>query len=154
MNPTTHDDVPTFADPAHEREWLAQEQAMRRERLHLDPAADDARAQRYRLLARALREPQPDGLPADFAQQLARQVAGAPAKVVDARFERALTASLAIAMLLAAVVVSVLYGGNWLAAISTSVPAPPPGASRWLLAFGACVGMSWLFALWQRPHLR
>jgi hypothetical protein len=150
MNPTTNDDLPTFADPAHEREWLAQEHAMRGERLHLDPGADDARTQRYRLLARVLREPQPDGLPTDFAQKLASQVAAAPANVVDSRFERVLTASLGIALLLAAVVVSLLYGGSWLSAISTSVPTPPPGASRWLLAFGACVGLSWLLGMWHQ----
>ncbi len=147
MNPTTNDELPIFADPAHEREWLAQEHAMRVERLHLDPGADDARTQRYRLLARVLRESQPDGLPTDFAQQLANQIAAAPANVVDTRFERVLTASLGITLLLAAVVVSTLYGGSWLSAISTAVPMPPPGASRWLLAFGACVGLSWLFGM-------
>jgi len=31
------DDVPRFEDPLSEREWLRQEHAMRRERLHLDP---------------------------------------------------------------------------------------------------------------------
>lgn len=154
MNPTTDDHIPTFTDPAHEREWQVQEQAMRRERLQLDPAGDDARAQRYRLLARVLREAQPDGLPVDFAQQVASRIAGVPGKAVDMRFERVLTASLGIALLLAAVVVGVLYGGHWLSAISASVPTLPPGASRWVLAFGACIGMSWLFGLWQRPHSR
>lgn len=154
MNPSIDDDVPAFDDPAHEREWLAQERALRRERLHLDPGVDDARAQRYRLLARVLREPHADGLPTDFAQQLAGRVAGAPAKVVDLRFERVLTASLGLAMLLAAIVVGMLYGGSWLSAFSVSVPTPPPAALRWLLAFGGCIGMSWLFGLRQRHGLR
>ncbi|MEO6799093.1 MAG: hypothetical protein ABI178_04080 [Rhodanobacter sp.] len=153
MNPTTDDDIPTFTDPAHEREWLAQEHAMRREHLHLDPTTDDAHTQRYRLLTRVLREPQPDGLPTDFAQQLANEVASASANVVDTRFERVLTTSLGAALLLAAIVVSVLYGSNWLSAIGASVPIPPPGASRWLLALSACIGMSWLVGLWQRPRL-
>jgi len=152
MNPSIDDDVPTFTDPAHEREWLAHEHAMRRERLHLDPAGDDARAQRYRLLARVLREPPTDGLPADFAQQLASQVASAPANIIDTRIERILTTSLGITMLVAAIVVSVIYGGSWLSGITTSLPTPPPGTSRWLLAFSACIGLSWLCGLWQQPH--
>lgn len=154
MNSTTDDHIPPFTDPAQEREWLMQEQATRRERLQLDPADDDARAQRYRLLARVLREPQPDDLPIDFAQQMANQVAGASAKRVDMRFERVLTVSLGFTMLLAAVVVSALYGGDWLTAIRTSLPALPPDAYRWVLAFAACVGMSWVFGVWDRTRTR
>lgn len=154
MNPTTDDHIPRFTDPAQEREWLVQEQATRRERLQLDPAADDVRAQRYRLLARVLREPQTDGLPIDFAQQMANQVAGTSAKSIDMRFERVLTVSLGITMLLVAVVVSVLYGGDWLTAIRTSLPALPPDAYRWLLTFGACVGMSWVFGVWDQTRTR
>ena len=73
-------DLPPFDDAAREREWQAQEHALRAERLGLDPAAGDARVRRYRLLARALREPMPDALPADFAQRMAAQVAAAPAQ--------------------------------------------------------------------------
>ena len=58
--------VPPF-DDAHEREWQAQEHALQAERLGLDPAGDNARVRRYRLLARALRQPLPETLPGDFA---------------------------------------------------------------------------------------
>ena len=48
------DDIPRFNDPILEREWLAQENAVRRERLHLGSSGDNARSQHYRLLARVL----------------------------------------------------------------------------------------------------
>src|SRR6185503_17201786 len=68
-------DLPPFDDPAREREWLAQERALDAERRGLAPAGDNARVRRYRLLARALREPMPVALPADFARRMAAQAA-------------------------------------------------------------------------------
>jgi len=38
-------------------------------------------------------------------------------------------------------------------ALTPLAPTPPPGAARWLLAFGAfgaCVGLSWLFGMWHQ----
>ncbi len=145
------DDIPPFDDAASEREWLAQETAMRRERLHLDPAGDDARSRRYRLLARALRDPLPDGLPADFAQQLAARVAAAPGPTP--RIEVVLVSALAIAMVVAAVAVTAIYGNAWLPSFSAILPAPQAPASRWLLALAGCLGVSWLLGQWQpRRH--
>ncbi len=149
MDPTT----PPFADNAHEREWLAQEEAMQRERLQLDPAVDDARVRLYRQLARALREPLDAALPLDFAQRLAAQVAVAPPPAADIRFERALTLTLGIVMALAAAVVTALYGQAWLSPISAALPALQPQAGRWLVAFAICIGVSWLLGSWQR-HVR
>jgi hypothetical protein len=155
MNHPIDDNIPPFDDEAREREWQAQEQAMRRERLHLDPASDDARVQRYRMLARALREAPQDGLAADFAQRVAAQAASVPAgKVVsDTRFEFILMAAIAIALVVAVVAVITLYGDAWLPPISTMLPAPGALATRWLLAFAGCIGLSWLLAQWQ-PHAR
>ena len=51
-----------------EREWQAQERALQEERLHL---TGDPRLAAYRRIARALRQPLPDALPADFARRLA-----------------------------------------------------------------------------------
>ncbi|HEX7731823.1 MAG TPA: hypothetical protein VF415_04190, partial [Rhodanobacter sp.] len=99
-----HDhDLPPFADPAREREWQAQERALQAERLGLDPAGDDARVRRYRLLARTLRQPMPEALPEDFAKQMAARVAVAPARrhAADARFESTLAGILAVVLLLA-----------------------------------------------------
>jgi len=152
----THDikhHAPPFDDAAHEREWLAQENASRREQLGLDPADDDARTRQYRRLARALHEPLDAALPADFAQRVAAMVPVDAARVADVRFERGLTIALGLALLLAAGVVAALHGSTWLSAIASILPALHPLADRWLLAFAACVGVSSLLGSWQR-HVR
>ena len=154
MNQIGDDNVPPFDDAAREREWQAQEQAMRRERLHLDSASDDARVQRYRMLARALREAPQDSLPADFAKRVAAQAAASAGNVVsDTRFEFILLAAIVIALVVAVVAVITLYGDAWLPPISTMLPVPGALATRWLLAFAGCIGLSWLLAQWQ-PHGR
>ncbi|MBB6189669.1 hypothetical protein [Rhodanobacter sp. MP7CTX1] len=155
MNHPIDDTIPPFDDEAREREWQAQERAMRRERLHLDSAGDDARVQRYRMLARALREAPQDSLPADFARRVAAKATSAPAGnvVTDRRFEFILIASIAIALVVAVVAVIALYGDAWLPPISAMLPVPGAMATRWLLAFAGCIGLSWLLAQWQ-PHGR
>jgi hypothetical protein len=157
MNRDIDEHIPPFDDAAREREWLAQEQAMRRERLHLDPAQDDPRTRRYRLLARALREPLQDSLPADFAQQVATQVNARPIRqpLTGARLELILMFVLGIIFVLAAGAVTMIYGSAWLPSISAALPAPDPSATRWLLAFAGCIGASWLLGTWQqRGHRR
>jgi len=151
MKQPIDDGISPFDDASHEREWLMQERAMRRERLHLDAAGDDARTRRYRLLARALRQPPPDGLPADFAQRVAARVTAAPATF---RFESLLMTSLAIALGVAALVVIGVYGSQWLPSFSAMLPAPRDPAGGWLLAFAGCVGASWLLGQWQRHGRR
>lgn len=152
MTQHTDDHVPPFDNAAHEREWLAQERAMQRERLQLDPAGDDARSRRYRLLARALREPLPDALPPDFAQQLARRVAAIPARGVASgtSFEAALMLVLATALTVATVAVVAIYGSAWLPSFTTILPTPHAPATRWLLALGGCLGVSWLLEQGQQ----
>jgi hypothetical protein len=151
MNQHIDDDIPPFDDTACEHEWLAQERAMRRERLHLDPAGDDARSRRYRLLARALREPMPDGLPADFAQQVTARVTASPKAAP--RIEVVLMIALVAALVIAAAGVTVIYGSAWLPSFSAILPAPQAPASRWLLALAGCLGVSWLLGQWQpRRH--
>ena len=148
MNQHIDDDIPPFDDAACEREWLAQESAMRRERLHLDSASDDARSRRYRLLARALREPMPEGLPADFAQQVAARVAASPKAAP--RIEVVLMIALVATLVIVAAGVTVIYGSAWLPSFSAILPAPQAPASRWLLALAGCLGASWLLGQWQR----
>lgn len=145
------DHVPPFDNAAHEREWLAQERAMRRERLQLDPAGDDARSRRYRLLARALREPLPEALPADFARQMAARVTAAPARPVTpgGRFESALLLSLGGALILAAGIVTTTHGQAWLQPFAELLPAFPASTLDWLLALGGCLAASWLLGRWQ-----
>jgi hypothetical protein len=151
---TQHIDDPIlpFGDPAHECEWRAQERALRRERLQLEPAGDDARGRCYRLVARVLREPLSDALPADFAQQLAARVAAAPARrpASDTSFEFALILVLAIALVVATAAVVVMYGGTWLPYITTILPAAHAPITRWLLTLAGCLGASWLLGQRQR----
>ena len=61
------------SDNAMEREWALQERAARAERLGLD-AHHDAKLQRYRAVAHALRQPLDKDLPSDFASQVAKKV--------------------------------------------------------------------------------
>jgi len=152
MNPHDQDHIPAFDDDAHEREWLAQETAMRRERLQMDPANDDARSRRYRLIARSLRQPLADSLPGDFAAQLAARVGAAPAAdaSASASFEFRLMLVLVAALVIAAGIVVAIYGNTWLPAFTELLPKPQAPATRWLLALAACLGTSWLMGLWQR----
>ena len=143
-------DVPPFDDPAQEREWLAQENALRRERLNLDPAGDDARIRRYRPIAQALNEPMPDGLPADFAMRVAARAAATPA----ARFEYALMIVLVIALVVAAAAIIVTYGGEWTPSFSAILAARNSQAIVWLTALAVCLGASWLIERWQRHDHR
>ena len=148
MNHET-DDIPHFDDPLHEREWLLQEQAMRRERLHLDQAGDDARSRRYRLLARALRTAPSAALPADFAQRMSAMVSAPMQRRTPAtRFENVLTSMLAGVLVLAAVTVTVIYGATWWPSFRALLPAP--AATQWGLALLACLGTSWLVGTWSR----
>ena len=153
MNHPSDDNIPPFDDTASEREWLVQERAMRRERLQLDSINDDARTRRYRLLARALREPLPDALPVDFAQRLAERVTASPAArrvISGTRFEFALLLALATVLAVAAGVVVAMYGNTWLPSFMTILPTPHAPAARWLLALAGCLGTSWLLGQWQR----
>jgi len=145
-------DLPPFDDPAREREWQVQERARDAERRGLDPAADDARVRRYRLLARALREPMPGALPADFARRMAAQVAAAPSRrqVAGTRFESTLASALVVMLLVAGGVVLAYYGNAWLPAFRGLLPSSGTPATGWLLALGGCLGASWLLGLWQR----
>lgn len=126
--------------PIDEREWQAQERALQEERLHL---TGDPRLSSYRAIARALRQPLPDALPADFARRLAEQVGQVP---LDMRFEQGLVRGLALALALSGAVVAAMYGQAWLPAMLAVLPASSsPNAMHWLLAVVACVGMSWAF---------
>lgn len=147
------DDVP-FDDPAQEREWQAQERALRAERLGLDPSNGDGRVRRYRLLARALREPMPEALPADFARQMAARAAAAPARgqAAESRLEWALTAALIAVLAVSAGVVTVLYGDAWLPAFRQLLPSPGTPGAQWLLALGACMTATWLLSLRPAHH--
>lgn len=113
------------SDNAMEREWALQEQAVQAERLGLD--ARDARVQRYRTVARALRQPLDENLPPDFASRVARE---AGRRTTDSmRLELylswALLGMLATVLLGLAVRYSILLQG-WL-------------SNPWLVALAICL---------------
>lgn len=122
------------ADPLHAREWQLQEGARAAHRQD-DPPVGDARALRYRLIARALdREPQ-DSLPSNFAYAQAQRIAAlvAERRRADARFIRRLRWAFVLG-----------YGG----AIAVAALAFPDELSAWLTApvIAGVLGSPWLLA--------
>jgi anti-sigma factor RsiW len=127
--------------PPHEHvdegEWALQEQALRAERLGLDPSGD-AGVQRYRAVMHALREPLDADLPTDFAAQMARQVRERPA--IDMRLELWLSGALLGVLGAMMLGVVVTYGQAWLQLGLLAITAH--GLSNpWLLALVICVAL-------------
>lgn len=146
MNRKRHATI-QFDDPASQREWQAQEAALRHERLRLSPALDDPRTRGYRLLARALRTEPPGGLPDDFAQRVAAMAADS-GRAGTLTLESALTATLACALLLSAVAAALKYGAVWWSGFVPWLPAP--AVAQWLVALVGCVGLTWLVGAGSR----
>ena len=132
----------TELDRLQELEWQAQERALRELRERIDLHSTDPRVAEYRLIARALRQPMPDLLPAHFARDLAARVGNVP---LDTRLERWLMRVLIGAMVVSGLVAAMVYGGDWWNALAGSVPQASATTINWMLAAGACVAGSWLF---------
>ncbi len=130
----------TEFDRRQDLEWQAQERAVREERERNNVIADSRIAQ-YRLVARALRQPMPDLLPADFAKNLAARVAHVP---LDTRLERWLMCLLTGAMIVSGIVAMLIHGAGWWQAVASSVPDTSATTINWICAVGACMGGSWL----------
>lgn len=128
-----------------EYEWQAQEAALQHARSGEAPRSDDPLVARYLLVARALREPLPIGLPDDFAAQVARRVA-TPVDL-DARFEQRLVTLLIALFAVSGVIVAAIYGSDWLRAGSMFMPELGGASLRWLGLVLACVGLSWTMGL-------
>jgi hypothetical protein len=136
-------------NPDHEREWQAQERALREVRAGCAPSNDPLLAS-YRSVARALRQPLPDALPADFAQIVAKRAFAAHTPL-DLRFEQALMRNLVVVLALSAAVATALYGSVFLQALAALMPASSSTvAFGWALALAGCVGLSWSFELLRR----
>jgi hypothetical protein len=133
-----------------EREWQAQERAMRDARDGL-PSTDPL-AMHYRAVADALRSPLPDMLPDDFAAQVARR-AEANARAPETELVKAARAGTLESSLLrgavgifglgGAVVVAV-WGPSWIAPTASFLQLDSAVAVNWALALGACIGVTWL----------
>jgi hypothetical protein len=131
-------------DRFDEREWRLQERALREERLQAGNAGDPDIAA-YRRIVRALREPLPDALPADFARAVAAQAGRLPARGGNA-LERWLLRLLSVAFAASALYFVASDGGAWLHASLRLLPAADAAALRsWGLALGACIAMTWAF---------
>jgi anti-sigma factor RsiW len=122
-------------DDANEREWALQEQALRAERLRLDPRGN-ATLQRYRAVAHALRQPLDENLPPDFAAQVAAQVQHRSA--VDMRLELWLSGVLLGLLGTAMLGLLIVFGHAWLELGRLAMTAHGL-SSPWLFALIACV---------------
>jgi anti-sigma factor RsiW len=144
----THSPQPPH-DPIDEREWALQEQALRAERLKLDPAAD-AKLQRYRTVVQALREPLDATLPDDFAAQVARKARQPAASTMRLElWTSGILLGVLGAMLMALVMV---YGASWLQLMRTAL-AQNGLSSPWLAALIAGVALPVLLGRWTpRPR--
>ena len=137
-----------FDNEREQREWDAQESAARAERAGGTAGGDNVVAQ-YRVVARALRTPQLDAIPRDFAAQTAVR-ALRDARLASESVEVWLQRGLVALLLLAGAVALRVYGGESLLELPFSVS---DGAALnvqavvgWSLAVAACVGISSVFA--------
>lgn len=137
-----------FDSEREQREWDAQERALRAERAGSTGRGDSSAAQ-YRVIARALRTPHLDAIPRDFAAQTAAR-ALREARLANETVEVWLVRGLVALLLLAGAVALRVYGGESLLDLPFSVP---DGAALniqtvvgWSLAVAACVGISSVFA--------
>lgn len=146
-----HDDVsgrPREPQDVDEREWQAQERAMRAARNAAPLDDEDMQAASYLGVSRALRAPPMAPLPMAFAADVARRAQA----VQDAnaeRFERILTHALIAVLGLSACVICVIHGAQWLPALESAMP---DGGGTWLALVAACVGMHWTMERWRARH--
>lgn len=131
-----------------EREWQAQERAMRAERSAASLDDDDMLAASYLGVSRALREPPMVPLPMAFAADVARHVQATQEANAE-RFERILTHALVAALGVSAGVICVIHGAQWLPALEKAMPN---GGGTWLSLVAACAGMHWTMERWQARH--
>lgn len=142
--PNDRNDHKPACDPRLEREWQAQERALEQERrgLPLDPA--DPRVGEYRLIARALRAPAMEPVPADLAAQIVRRVEAA--QTLGERVEGWLLRSLVAVLVLVALWAVATYGADWASAFVALWPQPSPQSAGWAGLLLACLALS---LLWQ-----
>lgn len=122
-------------DEVDEREWALQEQAVRAERLGLDPT-DNTTVLHYRTVTRALRQPMDESLPVDFAQQVATRARRRAA--IDMRFELFMSWTLLGVLIAMLVTLAALHGRAWLQLVESILPMHAL-MNPWLLALAVFV---------------
>lgn len=135
----------------HDDEWQAQEQALQRERAQAArDDRDNAQVRSYRVVMRALKQPPPDLLPGNFAEQMAARAERDT--VAPARLENGLLAALMTALIGGSIVLTVLDGRDWLHAIASVRLIANP----WIYALLGCLaisqGIAWLRPTGRRDH--
>jgi predicted lipid-binding transport protein (Tim44 family) len=129
----------------HDDEWQAQEQALRRERVRgASDDRDSAQVRSYRVVMRTLKQPPPDLLPENFAEQVAARAERDA--VAPARLESGLLATLMTTLLCGLIALVVLDGQDWLHAIAGVRLIANP----WIHALLGCLALSQGIA-WMRP---
>ena len=119
-----------------EQEERLQAEAEAAERQQLPPAANAA-VNEYRLVMRALRQPPPEGLPADFAARLARRVLYAEER---GSFEDWMVTALMLALAAGALYYLQPVLAQVASALQLSLPALPMPL---LIAGAVAVGLAW-----------
>lgn len=134
-----------------EREWQAQEMAMRCERAGRDLPAADTVGAAYLTIAKALNQPLEPLLPADFAFRVAAMAANSrPAQEVESPLERILLFGLACVFGISALVAVMLYGSSWLGNSLGMLAQVGTSDLTWVLALAACLAVSWSGELLRR----
>lgn len=121
------------------REWQAQESA--KTAVWNGTPTTDPLAARYVAVMQALAQPPTPELAPDFAATIAREATRRARR--EARFERASLAAVLAAFVIGAIGVAATQGGDWLHAVTASLPLPDGPMLQWLALVAVCVGLSW-----------
>lgn len=123
-----------------EAEWQAQERALEHERRGLPLDAADPRVAEYRLIARALRNPAMEPVPADLAAQIVQHVSAAQG--LGERVEHWLLRILGVVLALVAMAAVAVYGASWTPAFAEVVPRWSASSGDWSGVLIGCLAVS------------
>ena len=130
-----------------EREWQAQERAMRDERRDAAPASKNTSEATYRLIAQALSQPPTALLPIDFAEQVARLATKPTRAARTNRYpERYLLYALGAVLVLSCASTLLMYGDSLRRLVESRV-------GGWLFVLLICaISTQSIEGLYQRFH--